>query len=242
TKQNTTLTQAAWARRFPASRISKQDAIAWMARTIRKNPGQITLIAIGPLSNVGALIERDPAAFHMLKRVVLMGGSIRRDYHDLENVPSRGPAREYNIVTDVPSAQKLFTSGVPITMLPLDSTLLLRMDDGQQQIVFKRNTPLTDALAHLTSQWGAKRTSRIPTLFDVMAVEEAIDGKLCPLQPMHIRVDDGGYTRVETGAPNAFVCLNSDPNTFFQFLIPRLTQQSLRPANGETCSSNSSGE
>lgn len=235
-------TQTAWASQFPESRISQEDAITWMARTIRQNPGQITLIAIGPMSNLGALIDRDPASFHMLKRVVLMGGSIRRAYHDLGIVPSQPPSPEYNIRSDVPAAQKLFSSGVPIYMLPLDSTLLLRMDDARQQTVFQRNTPLTDALAQLTSQWAAKRTSRIPTLFDVMAVEAAINPKLCPFEPMDIHVDDAGYTRVEAGKPDAFVCLNSDPSTFFNFLIPRLTQQSLRSAPSESCFANRPGQ
>src|SRR5665213_1995780 len=122
TSRTTAFTQAAWARRhaLPAAPAlpggSKADAVSWMIQTIRQNPGQITLIDIAPLSNVGALIERDAAAFHMLKRVVLMGGSIRRGYGDLGYAPDRGPASEYNIAMDVPAAQKLFTSGVPIYM------------------------------------------------------------------------------------------------------------------------------
>ena len=52
---------------------------------IRRHPGQITLIAIGPLSTVQAAIERDPATFRKLKRVVMMGGSIYRGYDDGKN-------------------------------------------------------------------------------------------------------------------------------------------------------------
>jgi hypothetical protein len=60
-----------------------------------------------------------------------------------------------------------------------------------------------------------------------MAVEAAIDGSLCPSQPMHIRVDDAGFTRPEAGPPNADVCLHSDSDRFFQFLLPRLMDQKL---------------
>jgi inosine-uridine nucleoside N-ribohydrolase len=222
TKTENTFTQASWARRFPPPPDAGMDAIAWMAKTIRANPGQITLISIAPLSNVGALIERDPAAFHMLKRVVLMGGSIHRGYGDLGYAPDRGPSAEYNIKMDVASAKKLFASGVQITMAPLDSTQL-KLDEVMRSILFRRSTPLTDSLAVLTDEWGGTT----PTLFDVMAVEAAIDGDLCPSQPMHIRVDDQGYTRVEPGEPNAFVCLHSDSDRFFQFLLPRLTEQRL---------------
>jgi purine nucleosidase len=239
TEPSTTFTQAPWARRQPLPVQPKMDGITWMVQTIRQNPGQITLLEIAPLSNVGALIERDPTAFHMLKRVVLMGGSIRRGYGDLGYEPPQGPAREYNIATDVPAAQKLFTSGIPIYMLPLDSTQL-KLNETLRQILVRHSTPLTDTLALLTAEWKASTVSSVPTLFDVMAVAAAIsesNGKnLCPFQPMHIRVDDRGYTREESGPANAFVCLDSNSDQFFHFLIPRLLEQRLGPrSTAEGC-------
>jgi inosine-uridine nucleoside N-ribohydrolase len=235
TKSSTTLTQAAWARRFPLPPGSKADATSWTAQTIRQNPGQITLIGIGPLRNIGVLIERDSAAFHMLKRVVLMGGSIRRGYGDLGYAPDRGPEPESNIAKDIPAAQELFTSGVPIYMLPLDSTQM-KLDEVLRRILFSQSTPLTDSLALLTYQWSAATNSLTPTLFDAMAAAAAIDEKLCPFQAMHVRVDSQGYTRVEPGPANAFVCLNSNSDDFFHFLIPRLLEQKLEPGSPDaTC-------
>ncbi|MEO6828845.1 MAG: nucleoside hydrolase [Acidobacteriaceae bacterium] len=235
TRTSTVLTQAAWARRQPLPTQPKMDAISWMIQTIRKNPGQITLIAIAPMSNIGALIARDPAAFHLLQRVVLMGGSIHRGYDDLGYAPDRGPSREYNIAMDIPAAQKLFTSGVPIYMLPLDSTQM-KLDTVLQRVLSSQSTPLTDSLTLLTAEWTAKAKAPVPTLFDVMAVEAAIDEKLCPFQPMHIRVDDQGYTREGTGPSNAFVCLDSNSDRFFHFLIPRLLQQKLASHSADaTC-------
>jgi len=226
TKAASRFSQASWASRFPPAAEPDMDAVAWMAKTIRQNPGQITLIAIAPMSNVGALIERDPEAFHLLKRVVLMGGSIRRGYGDMGYAPDSGPTAEYNIRMDVPGSQKLFTSGVPIFMMPLDSTQM-KLDEVMRPILFRHSTPLTDSLAVLTEEWSASTHSSTPTLFDVMAVEAAIDPDLCPTQPMHIRVDDKGFTRAEPGAPNAFVCLHSDSDRFFQFYLPRLMEQRL---------------
>jgi purine nucleosidase len=225
TKAKNLQSQASWASRFPLPANAGTDAIAWMAKTIRANPGQITLIEIAPLSNVGALIDRDPAAFRMLKRVIMMGGSIHRGYGDLGYAPDRGPSPEYNIATDVASAEKLFASGVPITMAPLDSTQL-KLDEVMQSVLFRESTPLTDSLLVLTQEWGGGR-SVTPTLFDVMAVAAAIDSDLCPAQAMHIEVDDRGYTRQQPGTPNADVCLHSDSDHFFQFLLPRLMEQRL---------------
>ena len=225
TKAHNVFTQASWASRFPPPTNTDTDAIAWMAKTIRANPGQITLIEIAPLSNVGVLIDQDPAAFRMLKRVVMMGGSIHRGYGDLGYAPDRGPSAEYNIAMDVPAAKRLFASGVPITMAPLDSTQL-KLDEVMRSILFRQSTPLTDSLEVLTQEWSGGR-SATPTLFDVMAVEATIDGDLCPSQPMHIEIDDAGFTRPQAGKTNALVCLHSDSDRFFQFLLPRLMEQRL---------------
>jgi len=229
TKSDNVFTQASWASRFPRPADTDSEAIAWMAKTIRANPGQITLIEIAPLSNVGALIDRDPAAFHMLKRVVMMGGSIHRGYGDLGYAPNHGPSAEYNIAMDVAAAKKLFASGVPITMAPLDSTQL-KLDEVMRSILFHKSTPLTDSLEVLTQEWGGEN-SATPTLFNVMAVEATIDSDLCPSQPMHIEVDDAGYTRPKSGKTNAMVCLHSDSDRFFQFLLPRLMEQRLGMAS-----------
>jgi len=61
---------------------------------IRRYPGQITLIAIGPLMNIGAAIDKDPATFRELKRVIIMGGSIKRGYGDLGFGPPQPPQPE----------------------------------------------------------------------------------------------------------------------------------------------------
>jgi inosine-uridine nucleoside N-ribohydrolase len=224
THASSTFTQARWAEVEPEPAQGWPDAIGFTLNAIRRNPGQITLIAIAPFSNIGALIDRDPATFRKLKRVVLMGGSIHRRYGDLGYFPDRGPEPEYNIVMDIASSKKLFASGVPIEMMPLDSTQL-KFDEVMRDTVFSRATPTTDALLSLYEEWRASTGSPTPTLFDAMAVAAAIDPALCPTTPMHIQIDDKGFTRPLAGAPNANVCLNSDSDTFFHFYIPAILNQ-----------------
>jgi inosine-uridine nucleoside N-ribohydrolase len=220
-------TQARWASAYPEPQKGWPDAIDFILDAIRRNPGQITLISIAPFSNVGALIDRDPATFRKLKRVVIMGGSIRRGYGDLGYTPSHGPSPEYNILMDIPAAKKLFASGVPLYVMPLDSTQL-KLDAVKRNVLFSQGTPLTDALTLLYHQWTASTNNPTPTLFDAMAVAAAIDPSLCPTQPMRIAIDDKGYTRVEPGSPNANVCLRSDSDRFFHFYIPTVLSSSNR--------------
>src|SRR5271165_3524786 len=163
------------------------DAVKFLLQQIRKYPGDITLIAIGPLMNVGAAIDRDPATFRKLKRVVLMGGSIRRGYGDMGYTPPVAPMAEWNIVNDVPSAQKLFAAGVPLFVMPLDSTQL-KLDEVKRAFLFSQGTAVTDALTLLYHQWGQET----PTLFDPMTIVFVLRPELCPVQAMHIRVDEKG--------------------------------------------------
>lgn len=217
TSANNHFTQRRYAEGGHFARASHPRAVDFILEQIRRYPGQITLIAIGPLANVGAVIDREPETFRKLRRVVLMGGSIYRGYGDVGYFPPHGPQAEWNILNDIPSAQKLFASGVPIYVMPLDSTQV-KLDEVKRAILFQSGTPLTDALTLLYHQWGQET----PTLFDVMTVAYILNPKSCPVQPMRIRVDEKGFTRVEPGAANAQVCLDSDSDAFFRLYMGRV--------------------
>jgi len=196
------------------TKASHADAVEFLLEQIRKYPGEITLIAIGPLMNVGAAIDKDAATFRKLKRVVMMGGSVRRGYGDLGYTAPVAPMPEWNILNDVASAQKLFAAGVPLFVMPLDSTQL-KMDEVKRAFLFSQGTAVTDQLAVLYHLWGQET----PTLFDPMTVVFVLRPELCRVQGMHIRVDDKGFTREEPGAVNAQVCLESNAEDFFRFYL-----------------------
>ena len=218
-----TFTQRRYAESGHFAKPSHPDAATFLLDQIRRFPGQITLLGIGPLMNIGAAIDKDPATFRNLKRIIIMGGCIKRGYGDLGFGPPKGPQPEWNILNDIPSAQKLFAAGVPLFVMPLDSTQL-KMDDVKRAFLFSQGTPLTDALTLLYHQWGQET----PTLFDPMTIAFLVNPSLCPVQPMHIRIDEKGFTRPDPGPPNApnppnaQVCLDSNPDAFFRFLLPRL--------------------
>ena len=224
TAHKNVMTQAAYARRSP--KVTYADGVGFLLDQIRAHPGQITLIAIGPLTNVQAAIERDPATFRKLKRVVMMGGSIYRGY-DGPNRERRPADPEWNIVADPAGAKALLASGVPIFMMPLDSTQV-RLETKDREAIFAHGSPLTDQLTLLYHQWIAGGDGHwiTPTLFDPVAVTYAFRPELCPATPMHLEVDDKGYTKpIEGGAPNAQVCLQSDEKGFLSLLLGRVLSE-----------------
>jgi len=218
TPPKTALTQRAYAEGGNVPPKAHPAAVDFILEQIKRYPGQITLVEIGPPFNLGAAVEKDPATFRKLRRVVMMGGSIYRGYGWLPYGPAVPPQPEWNIMNDIPGAQKLFASGVPIDLMPLDSTQL-KLDEVKRAFLFSQGTPLTNALTLLYHEWG----QQTPTLFDPMTIAFILRPALCPVQPMDIRVDDKGDTRPVQGRADADVCLNSERDAFFNFYLRRLT-------------------
>jgi purine nucleosidase len=197
------------------ARATHPAAVNFLSDEIRKFPHQTTVIAIGPLTNLAALLDKDPSAFHQLKRIVAMGGQLQPvDMGGWGTGATTSP--EYNIVGDIAAAQKVFNSGVPIYLIPLDSTMSLKLDEVKRDAILSKGTPLSDSLAILYAMWNGVGT---PVLYDVMALAYVVEPTLCPMQPLHISVDDTGVTHADSGTPNAFVCLHSDPEAFFRWFM-----------------------
>jgi inosine-uridine nucleoside N-ribohydrolase len=217
TQTDNVMTQRAYAEKAPLH--THPDGVAAMLDAIRAHPGQVTLIAIGPLFNVGAAIDRDPAAFRKVKRVVIMGGSVYRGYGGVK----QAPAPEWNILQDPKGAQKLFTAGVPLYVMPLDSTQI-HLDAGARDALFAGSGELGRQLKALYELWAATNPGKspTPTLYDPVAVTYTFRPDLCPVKPMHIDVDAKGMTRPGEGKANAQVCLASNETGFLQLLRKRL--------------------
>ena len=222
TETDNAMTQRAYAERFPPH--THADGVAALVEAIRRHPGEVTLIAIGPLFNIGAAIDRDPVIFRKLRRVVMMGGSIYRGY-DGKNGEHRPADAEWNVLQDPNGAAKLFTSGVPIFMMPLDSTQI-HLETAQRQSLFAAGNLLTAQLETLYKEWSANASSHpvTPTLFDPVAAAFTFHPEICPTTPMRIQVDAKGMTHAVEGQPNAEVCLKSDETAFLKLLEGRLTR------------------
>jgi inosine-uridine nucleoside N-ribohydrolase len=213
--------QFTWAEDFQAYRPVSTPAVEFIAETIRRNPGEVTLIAVGPLQNIGDLVRRYPDVVPLVKRVVLMSGSVG------PNAWSSTAVAEWNVKLAIPEAQAVYAASWPLTIVPLDSTTYMRLEDRERDTLRAARTPLVVALEALLRLWSEEPTSRM-TLHDQMALAEAQHpGRFFGrCEPMPIRVDAEGYTRVDRARGRSIaVCLEPKRNEFMTHYLGQLASK-----------------
>ena len=96
-----------------------QDAVALFTSTIQDSPEPVTVLALGPLTNVGAALEATPELAENIEMIYVMGGAVDVDG---SSVSEENTVAEWNIYCDPHAARLVFESGAPITLVPLDAT------------------------------------------------------------------------------------------------------------------------
>ena len=206
-------------RRHPApifnrtQKPQKEAAADFLFGKLKEEPGKLTLIALGPLTNIAQLLKEHPDAKPLIRRIVLMGGSIEVGYK------GEAPAEpEWNIKSDVAAAQAVFRSGVPLTVVPLDATVHQKMTRKQRDRFFSAHTPLTLQVQTLYELWD-KET---PILFDPVALAAAYDDAFLTMKDLHLEIDAKGMTRVGKEKPNARVAVGIQREDFVSWLVERV--------------------
>jgi purine nucleosidase len=219
--------QFSWAEDFRAKRPVGKPAAQFLVDLAKKNAGELTLIAVGPLQNVADALRRDPSLGRYLKRVVLMSGCIRGTADE--------PAKiipEWNVVSATADAQLVYSAGLPLTIVPLDSTTQVRLADRERERLKGHRSPLTVALESLYRLWIESPSQRM-TLHDQLAVAEtantgAFFGKV---EELPLLVDGEGYTRIDAEkGKKVAVCLEPRRDAFMEYYLAGLMRlPAVRP-------------
>lgn len=201
--------QYEWAKGFRSKSIRAEPAVEFMHREIDRAPGEITLIPVGALTNVGDLLTKYPDVKGKIKQIVIMGGAVYSGYQG-------GPVGpEWNIKCDPVAARTVFGSGIQVTMAGLEVTSMMQLDPERQKRLFAKGTPVTDALAALTILWG----NNVPTLFDPVAVAYALGHPFAEGDKVHIEVEESGLTKAGSGPQTVTVLKNPRKDAFLDWYV-----------------------
>jgi inosine-uridine nucleoside N-ribohydrolase len=141
------------------------------------------------------------------------------------NASSPVAVAEWNVKLAIPEAQAVYSAAWPLTIVPLDSTSYVRLEDVERDALRKAGTPLTVALETLLRLWTDRPASRM-TLHDQLALAETQEPgrffRRCEAMP--VRVDRDGYTRIDREAGRSItVCLEPKRDEFMAHFIAQLS-------------------
>jgi inosine-uridine nucleoside N-ribohydrolase len=212
----------------PARQPERAHAIDWIAQTLRAHPEPIALVATGPLTNIALLLARYPELAGRIERIVLMGGAI-----GLGNVT---PAAEFNIWSDAEAAQRVFSSGLDVTMVGLDVTHRALMTTVHAERLAAAGVAgrLVADLYGFYSRFHRRRYGwEGAPVHDAVALAHTIDSTLLATRTCGVVVDTGpelsrGRTYVDLhGAagwePNCHVAVEIDAERFLELLVERIS-------------------
>jgi purine nucleosidase/pyrimidine-specific ribonucleoside hydrolase len=156
-------------------------------------PDELSLIALGPLTNVAKALEADKKRMKSFREVIIMGGAI--------GIPGNvTPAAEFNIFVDPHAAHTVFKSGLPIKLVPLDVTQKVCLESKDiQALAREMEPPLGMFLSHSTSK-AVEHMVQVKGiagiyLHDPLAVGVAIRPDVVKTSPLHVDVETrGGIT------------------------------------------------
>ncbi|HLK34301.1 MAG TPA: nucleoside hydrolase [Terriglobales bacterium] len=172
----------------PRTKPVPERAEEFIRRTVRRYPGEVTLITIGPLTNVALALRADPELAGMVRGIFMMGGSLSGG-----NIT---PAAEFNVYVDPEAARIVFQSGIPITMVGLDVTRKTALTEEHVRVLESAQNPVSQAAAkigrgilQLNSKQGFVAG---PHMHDPLAVASFINPALLKLQDYYVDVETAG--------------------------------------------------
>jgi len=217
--------QMLWAEGFEGLRPEPEPAADFILRKLNEQPGEITLITVGPVDNIADVLDKDPGALQQAKRVIAMLGSIEVGYD------GEPPSAEWNVRASVEAAKRMMSCGADITLAPLDITDHVIVGQDYLAALGLRDTPLTDALGALYALWYRHADWAVAAkMFDGVAVGMLLWPELYTTRPAHIIVDDKGFTREVAGEnPNCKIGVDIEREIFINRMMRRILEQGFRP-------------
>lgn len=215
---------------MPATKASERHAVNFLIDTIRSSdPGSVTLVATGPLTNIAAAFAMAPDIIERLQRLVIMGGAC----HEPGNIT---PAAEFNIYVDPHAAKAVFDSGIKPVVFGLDITHQMLITPPRLHAIATQGGHTGRVVADLLDFFNQYDMSKYgwdgAPLHDPCTIAYLIEPDIFNGREMSLKVDinEGpSYGRtvadwygVTTDTPNALVMTEGDSDRFFALIVERL--------------------
>jgi ribosylpyrimidine nucleosidase len=207
------------------------DGIDFIINTIENNPGEINLVAVGPLTDIAVAIKKEPKIVKDVKRIIIMGGALMQG-----NIT---PSAEFNVYADPEAAKIVFNSGAEIYMMGLDVTHKVLLDEEnfnrfqkeQDENPTRVREIFLDGMKFYTSTC-VEENHEYPAMHDPCCIAYLIDPSIFEFQSRDIDVETKGeltYGKTVGLWPDenskTHVGINVDSKKFFDILSKSLSKE-----------------
>jgi pyrimidine-specific ribonucleoside hydrolase len=198
-----------------------ENAVELLASSLKSSQSSLDILALGPLTNLAELLIKYPALKSKIKRIYIMGGAVKvpGNINDVKSLNSNNDA-EWNIYMDAKAASIIFKSGIAITLIPLDLSNQVPLDQSLEISLEKTTNPYGRYTFHLLQQTRLQQPKGVWFFWDPLAAVIATQHNLasCGTLPLDIHLQaDSHYAATEIqrlkGAP-VQVCNQVDSKEF----------------------------
>ena len=213
----------------PRTKPTSQHGTDFLIEQILSSPGEITLVAVGPLTNVALAIRKEPRIVGALKELVIMGGAIRYEGNTTA-------LAEFNTFVDPHAAHIVYHAGIPTTLVPLDVTYQCVLLASDVERLLKIESPIPSFIKATTDFYMEYHDSyqgiKGCVINDPLALALTFAPELCDYQELPVDVDiSGGVSTGKTFADfynydkkpsNMKVALGVRPRDFIELFLERV--------------------
>ncbi|MCA9883557.1 MAG: nucleoside hydrolase [Anaerolineae bacterium] len=168
---------------------------SYIIETVRANPGQVHVAAIGPLTNIAIALQQAPDIAEKVASFVIMGGVVRG------NDGLHLPIAEHNIICDVHAAHVVFASGAPILLTPLNITVQTNITRAHLARIQAKTSPFQKLIADQIARYPRFAQLGHTSAHDPLAIAAFLHPDLVETMPVSVEVETSG--RVSIGATHA---------------------------------------
>jgi inosine-uridine nucleoside N-ribohydrolase len=171
---------------FARKQAEAKSAVEFLIETVNAQPGQVTLMAIGPLTNVAMALRLEPGLASKVKQIYIMGGAVAALPDGAGNIT---PNAEFNFWVDPEAARIVLRSGVPIVLSPLNVSRKTGLTRDWYEKLVAVNTPLTRLIRERMGPVFEKDPGKSLLMYDQVTVASLVDPTLVTSTELIVDVD-----------------------------------------------------